>query len=160
MKGKVSDVRSADAAMDHAPETPSAPTLETPANTPAHTGHGIARNPGQPLDIGFVESMRNINRSGLERRAETLTKRRSIKGDNQAAWLLRAVAVMDLTTLNSNDTDERVRRLCAKAVNPFSRDLVEGLKLGATKIRPAAVCVYHPFVATAVDALKGTGHQY
>ncbi len=68
------------------------------------------RNPGMPLDLGFLESMRNVNRSALERRVASLTKRRSIKADNQAAWLLRAVACMDLTTLNSNDTDERVRR--------------------------------------------------
>ncbi|MBL8581378.1 MAG: deoxyribose-phosphate aldolase [Rhizobiaceae bacterium] len=126
-----------------------------PANVQA--SHGIARNPGMKLDLGFLESMRSVNRSALERRAGTLTKRRSIKGDNQAAWLLKAVACMDLTTLNSNDTDERVRRLCAKAINPFRADLVAALGIGGEKIRPAAVCVYHPFVATAVAALKGTG---
>jgi len=127
------------------------------ANAPEISGHGIARNPGMALDLGFLESMRNVNRSALERRVTSMTKRRSIKADNQAAWLLRAVSLMDLTTLNSNDTDERVRRLCAKAANPFRPDLVEGLGIAGAKIRPAAVCVYHPFVATAVDALKGTG---
>ena len=127
------------------------------ANTPAPAEHGIARNPGMALDLGFMESMRNVNRSALERRVATLTKRRSVKGEAQAAWLLRAISVMDLTTLNSNDTDERVRRLCAKAINPLRHDIVEGLGIAGTKIRPAAVCVYHPFVATAVDALKGTG---
>ena len=127
------------------------------ANAPLPSGHGIARNPGMKLDLGFLESMRNVNRSALERRIATLTKRRSIKGDAQAAWLLRAVACMDLTTLNSNDTEERVRRLCAKAVNPFRRDIVEALGVAEANIRPAAVCVYHPFVATAVDAVKGTG---
>jgi deoxyribose-phosphate aldolase len=125
------------------------------ANTAAV--HGIARNPGMALDLGFLESMRNVNRSALERRVASLTKRRSIKADNQAAWLLRSIACMDLTTLNSNDTDERVRRLCAKAINPLRRDIAEGLGLGDTVIRPAAVCVYHPFVATAVEAVKGTG---
>lgn len=109
------------------------------------------------LDLGWLEEMRHVNRSALERRATTLTKRRSIKADNQAAWLLRAISLMDLTTLNSNDTDERVRRLCAKARNPLRADLVAGLGLGDTVIRPAAVCVYHPFVATAVNALEGTG---
>ncbi len=128
------------------------------ANAPAPaTGHAIARNTGMPLDLGFLESMRNVNRSALERRVATLTKRRSIKADNQAAWLLRAVACMDLTTLNSNDTDERVRRLCAKAINPFRRDIEEGLGIVGAGIRPAAVCVYHPFVATAAEALAGTG---
>jgi deoxyribose-phosphate aldolase len=128
-----------------------------PANAPVPSGHGIARNPGMALDLGFLESMRNVNRSALERRVASLTKRRSIKGDNQAAWLLRAVSLMDLTTLNSNDTEERVRRLCAKAVNPIRRDLVEALGVAGEAIRPAAVCVYHPFVATAVAAVQGTG---
>jgi deoxyribose-phosphate aldolase len=127
------------------------------ANEPAHAGHAIARNPGMPLDLGFLESMRSVNRSALERRTGTLTKRRSIKGDNQAAWLLRAVSCMDLTTLNSNDTDERVKRLCAKAIRPFSREIEEGLGIVGAGIRPAAVCVYHPFVATASAALRGTG---
>lgn len=127
----------------------------TPANLPEP--HGIVRNPGMKLDLGFLESMRSVNRSALERRVATLTKRRSIKGDNQAAWLLRAIALMDLTTLNSNDTDERVRRLCAKAINPLRPDLAAALGLGDTVIRPAAVCVYHPFVATAVEALRGSG---
>jgi deoxyribose-phosphate aldolase len=128
-----------------------------PANAQVPSGHGIARNPGMALDLGFLESMRNVNRSALERRIATLTKRRSIKGDTQAAWLLRAVSLMDLTTLNSNDTEERVRRLCAKAVNPFRRDLAEALGISGQPIRPAAVCVYHPFVATAVEAVKGSG---
>jgi len=117
----------------------------------------LPRNPGMPLDFGWLEEMRHVNRSALERRVGTLTRRRSIKADNQAAWLLRAISLMDLTTLSSDDTPERVRRLCAKAKNPLRRDLVEGLGLGDTKIRPAAICVYHPFVATAVAALEGTG---
>jgi deoxyribose-phosphate aldolase len=120
-------------------------------------GHNATRNPGMPLDLGWLEEMRAVNRSGLERRVQTLTKRRSIKGEAQAAWLLRAVACMDLTTLNSSDTDERVRRLCAKARNPLSPDIIHGLGIESAAIRPAAVCVYHPFVATAVEALKGTG---
>lgn len=137
----------------------SATVMPLPSRLAANAaeGHGIVRNPGMALDLGFLESMRSVNRSALERRVGTLTKRRSIKADNQAAWLLRSISLMDLTTLNSNDTDERVRRLCAKAVYPLRRDLVEALGLGDTVIRPAAVCVYHPFVATAVDAVKGTG---
>ena len=139
------------------PETGSVMSLPTRASASAASDHAIARNPGMPLDLGWLEAMRHVNRSALERRVASLTKRRSIKADNQAAWLLRAVSVMDLTTLSSNDTDERVRRLCAKAINPFRVDIVEGLGLGATKVRPAAVCVYHPFVRTAVNALMGSG---
>jgi deoxyribose-phosphate aldolase len=119
--------------------------------------HGPERNPGMPLDTGWLEAMRQVNRSALERRIATLTKRRSIKQENQAAWLLRALACMDLTTLSSNDTPERVRRLCAKARNPLRRDIRDALKLGDTAIRPAAVCIYHPFVKAAVEKLEGTG---
>ena len=68
----------------------------------------LVRNPGMPLDLGVLEAMRAVNRSALERRVATLSKRRSIKGDNQAAWLLRSISVMDLTTLNSDDTPERM----------------------------------------------------
>jgi deoxyribose-phosphate aldolase len=121
-------------------------------------GHGeLKRNPGMPLDRGWLEAMRHVNRSALERRVGSLTKRRSIKGENQAAWLLRSIALMDLTTLNSNDTHERVRRLCAKARQPLSGEMVEKLGIAGAGIRPAAVCVYHPFVATCAKELKGTG---
>jgi deoxyribose-phosphate aldolase len=131
------------------------PTAAPPKNEIAAAA--IARNPGMPLDLGWLEEMRHVNRSALERRAATLTKRRSIKADNQAAWLLRSISLMDLTTLNSNDTNERVRRLCAKARNPIRPDLVEALGIDGLDIHPAAVCVYHPFVATAVAALEGSG---
>ena len=133
----------------------SVPSANPTDADPAPEGK-LVRNPGMALDLGWMEAMRAVNRSALERRVATLAKRRSIKGDNQAAWLLRAIAVMDLTTLNSNDTHERVRRLCAKARNPLRPDIVDGLGIAGHLIRPAAVCVYHPFVATAVDALKGT----
>ncbi|MDN2568183.1 deoxyribose-phosphate aldolase [Aquibium sp. A9E412] len=116
-----------------------------------------ARNPGLPFDAGWLEAARHVNRSALERRVDTLGKRRSVKNEHQAAWLLRALAVMDLTTLSSDDTPGRVRRLCAKARNPLRADIVEGLGLGDAVIRPAAVCVYHPFVATAAAELAGTG---
>lgn len=118
---------------------------------------GLARNPGMPLDLGWLEAMRHVNRSALERRVATLTRRRSIKADNQASWLLRAISLMDLTTLSSNDTPDRVRRLCAKARHPLREDIVAGLGITGLAVRPAAVCVYHPFVATAVEALAGTG---
>ncbi len=121
---------------------------------PADAGH--RRNPGFPLDLDRVERIR-MNRSALERRASTIGARRTVKKDFQLAWLLKAITLMDLTTLNSDDTPGRVERLCAKARHPLRPDLVERLDLGALKIQPAAVCVYHSFVATAVKALKGSG---
>ena len=98
-----------------------------------------------------------MNRSALERRAATIPARRSVKKDWQSAWLLRAITLMDLTTLNSDDTPGRVERLCAKARHPVRSDILAGLGVGDLNVQPAAVCVYHAFVKTAVDALEGTG---
>jgi deoxyribose-phosphate aldolase len=114
------------------------------------------RNPGFPLDLDWVGRVR-MNRSALERRAGSIGARRSVKKEWQAAWLLKAITLMDLTTLNSDDTAGRVERLCAKARHPLRSDIVAGLGVEDLNIRPAAVCVYHSFVATAVKALEGTG---
>ncbi|RYE75345.1 MAG: deoxyribose-phosphate aldolase, partial [Hyphomicrobiales bacterium] len=114
------------------------------------------RNPGYPLDLDWVGRVR-MNRSALERRAATIGTRRTVKKDWQAAWLLKAITLMDLTTLNSDDTPGRVERLCAKARHPVRDDILAGLGAQELHIRPAAVCVYHTFVKTAVKALEGTG---
>ena len=114
------------------------------------------RNPGFPIDLEWVGRVR-MNRSALERRAASIGARRTVKKDWQAAWLLRAITLMDLTTLNSDDTPGRVERLCAKARHPVRSDILEGLGVGDLKVQPAAVCVYHAFVATAVKALEGSG---
>lgn len=114
------------------------------------------RNPGLPLEPDWVEEVR-VNRSAVERRTATLRGRRTVKKEWQAAWLLRAVTLMDLTTLSGDDTEGRVRRLCAKARHPMRLDLLEALDAGRLPIRAAAVCVYHRFVATAVSALEGSG---
>lgn len=114
------------------------------------------RNPGFPLDLDWVGRVR-MNRSALERRAGSIGARRSVKKEWQAAWLLKAITLMDLTTLNSDDTAGRVERLCAKARHPLRSDIVAGLGVEGLNIRPAAVCVYHSFVGTAVKALEGTG---
>jgi deoxyribose-phosphate aldolase len=114
------------------------------------------RNAGMSLDLGWVRAAR-ANRSALERRATTLGRRRTVKKEWQAAWLLRAVTLMDLTTLQGDDTPGRVRRLCAKARQPVRPDLLEALGVEHLGIRVAAVCVYHALVPTAVEALQGTG---
>ncbi len=114
------------------------------------------RNPGIPLDLGWVREIR-INRSAVERRAATIGTRRSVKTAWQAGWLLRAVTLMDLTTLQGDDTAGRVRRLCAKARQPVRGDLLDALGMAGERITVAAVCVYHAFVATAVEALAGSG---
>ncbi|MGQ0539886.1 MAG: deoxyribose-phosphate aldolase [Gemmatimonadaceae bacterium] len=129
---------------------------------PATEGQGrdtspfSGRNPGTALDLDVVRAIR-VNRSAVERRAATLVTRRTVKKEWQAAWLLRAVTCMDLTTLSGDDTSGNVRRLCAKARHPLRNDLESALGVGQLGITVAAVCVYHALVETAVAALDGSG---
>lgn len=113
----------------------------------------IERNPGMPFDLAWVESLR-VNKSAIERRTATLPARRTVKKDWQAAWLMRAIRCMDLTTLSGDDTKTNVLRLCAKARQPVRADLLDALGLPGLTV--GAVCVYHQFVATAVEALQGS----
>jgi deoxyribose-phosphate aldolase len=120
-------------------------------------GHeDTARNPGMPLDLSWVRRIR-INRSAVERRASTLTARRTVKKEWQAAWLLRAITCLDLTTLQGDDTPGNVTRLCAKGLHPLRDDMEEALDLRRLNLRVAAICVYHNMVPVAVEALRGTG---
>jgi deoxyribose-phosphate aldolase len=119
-------------------------------------GRSLLRNAGMPLDLNWVRDVR-VNTSAVERRAQTQVARRTVKKEWQAAWLLRAVTCMDLTTLSGDDTDERVRRLCAKARFPLQQNLVRQLGIEELDIKVAAVCVYHLFVETAVHALESSG---
>jgi deoxyribose-phosphate aldolase len=112
-------------------------------------------NTGVPLDLDWIEGVR-VNTSAVERRTATLTARRTVKKDWQVAWLLRAITCMDLTTLSGDDTEERVRRLCAKAIQPVSHSVREDLRIQDFPVQVAAVCVYHLFVETARRALEGT----
>jgi deoxyribose-phosphate aldolase len=111
------------------------------------------RNPGMPLDLDWVRQVR-VNRSAVERRAATLSTRRTVKKEWQAAWLLRAITCIDLTTLAGDDTPGNVLRLCAKARQPLRPEVMSAL--GADRLQVGAVCVYHNLVAVAVDALRGT----
>ncbi|MBV1865849.1 MAG: deoxyribose-phosphate aldolase [Rhodobacteraceae bacterium] len=116
---------------------------------------GDARNPGMPLDLEWVASAR-ANRSAIERRAATIGTRRTVKKAHQAAWLIKAISCMDLTTLSGDDTEQRVKRLCMKARNPVRRDLLEAMGLGEQVVTTGAVCVYHEMIQTALRALEGT----
>jgi deoxyribose-phosphate aldolase len=139
------------------PTTETRLPLETSLTALARLGgHELQPNRGVPLNVDWVEQVR-VNTSAVERRAQTLVTRRTVKKDWQIAWLLRAISCMDLTTLSGDDTDERVRRLCAKARQPVQQDLVKLLGIESLGIRVAAVCVYHTFVETALRALEGSG---
>jgi deoxyribose-phosphate aldolase len=137
------------------PETPKhriiSPSSTAPLDVPV-----APRNPGMPLELDWVEDVR-VNRSAVERRTATLRTRRTVKKEWQAAWLLRAVTLMDLTTLSGDDTPGRVRRLCAKGRRPIRLDLLEAMEAEQLPIRVAAVCVYHTFVEIALEALEGSG---
>src|SRR5437899_9329753 len=124
--------------------------------TPPATPSSPQRNAGIPLDLDLVRALR-INRSAVERRAATLPTRRTVKKEWQAAWLLRAITCMDLTTLQGDDTPTNVLRLCAKAQHPLRRDLVAALGVADLGLTVGAVCVYHAFVPIAVQALARSG---
>lgn len=119
-------------------------------------GRDLLSNKGIPLDLNWLHEVR-VNTSAVERRAQSQVARRTVKKDWQAAWLLRAITCMDLTTLSGDDTDERVRRLCAKARQPIQQELVQKLGIEDLGIKVGAVCVYHTFIETALHALEGSG---
>ncbi len=137
--------------------SPNAPVANLPVKLPvaANKAHGHARNPGTELNIDWLEGL-NVNFSAVERRTSTLLGRRTVKKQWQAAWLLKALACMDLTTLSGDDTPGRVKRLCAKARKPLRDDLVSALGIQDLHLTTGAVCVYHEMVETAVKELEGT----
>src|SRR5213079_112194 len=139
------------AAEPRAPSLPASPVERTLRVHPREV-----RNPGTALDLDLVRALR-VNRSAVERRAATIPTRRTVKKEWQAAWLLRAITCMDLTTLQGDDTPTNVLRLCAKAKNPVRRDLLDALGATELGIRVGAVCVYHAFIPLAVEALAGSG---
>ena len=121
-----------------------------------HEAAEHVRNPGTALELGWLKGVQ-VNRSAVERRALSLPGRRSVKKEFQAAWLLKAVTCIDLTTLAGDDTKGRVERLCAKARNPVRRDVLEALGMADAGLTVGAVCVYPTMVAHAVRALSGSG---
>ena len=120
------------------------------------SGRTLIPNRGIPLNRDWLDRVR-VNTSAVERRTESHKARRTVKQEWQAAWLLRAITCMDLTTLSGDDTEERVRRLCAKARQPVQHALVQALAVEELDIKVAAVCVYHRFVEAARRALEGSG---
>src|SRR5438874_7571963 len=123
------------------------------ANLPKLGSKELQPNRGIPLNLDWIENVR-VNTTAVERRAQTLVTRRTVKKDWQIAWLLRAITCMDLTTLSGDDTDERVRRLCAKARQPIQQELAQKLGVEGLGIKVAAVCVDHTSVETARRAVE------
>ncbi|WP_088280653.1 deoxyribose-phosphate aldolase [Ideonella sp. A 288] len=119
---------------------------------------GLRLNPGSGFDLARVQAVR-VNAPAVARRTASLNASRSVKGAHQAAWLVKAIQCIDLTTLSGDDTPGRVQRLCAKARRPLRADLVAALGLADLPggLRVGAVCVYHEMVAPAVQALAVSG---
>lgn len=115
----------------------------------------FTRNEGIPFDASLLENIR-INKSAVDRRVSTLVKRRSIKKEYQAAWLLKAISCIDLTTLAGDDTPGNVVRLCAKAMRPVREDILDALGMADAGLTTGAVCVYHNMIPYAVEALEGS----
>ena len=116
----------------------------------------VTRNPGVPLDEGWFRDAQ-VNLSAAQRRSSTMATRRSVKKAHQAAWLLKAITLIDLTTLAGDDTPGRVRRLAAKARNPVRPDILEALEMPEELITVAALCVYHEMIPPALKGLEGSG---
>ncbi|HZC58402.1 MAG TPA: deoxyribose-phosphate aldolase [Chthoniobacterales bacterium] len=131
-------------------------SVDKPA--PIHPTEAPGRNSGIPLDLGWLKQVA-VNRSAAERRTTTLTARRTVKKQWQAAWLLKAISCLDLTTLAGDDTPGKIHRLCAKARHPVRTDLLESMGVADLGITVGAVCVYPSMVPYAVQALEGSGIQ-
>ena len=106
------------------------------------------------LDINWINNIK-VNLSAVERRTTTLTKRRTVKKNYQVAWLLKAITLLDLTTLEGDDTLGKVEKLCAKGLNPISDEILLRLKIPKDSVRVGAICVYHNLVAHAKKILNG-----
>lgn len=117
--------------------------------------HLVDVNNGIPFDEKYLKHIR-INLSAVERRTSSMGTRRTVKKDWQIAWMLKAITMIDLTTLAGDDTPGRVRRLCSKAKNPVRLDILESFSVTGLGITTGAVCVYHAMISTAVKALEGT----
>ena len=106
------------------------------------------------LDLNWINNI-NVNLSAVERRTLTLVKRRSVKKEYQASWLLKAITLIDLTTLSGDDTFGKVDRLCKKALNPIANNILSKLEINEDAVKVGAVCVYHHLVSQAKNQLKG-----
>ncbi len=116
----------------------------------------IPRNEGCAFDLAYINKIK-INHSAVLRRTDSMVKRRTVKKEYQAAWLLKAISCMDLTTLAGDDTPGNVLRLCDKAKQPVRQDLLDSLGMAKHNLHVGAVCVYHNLVPIAVQTLKGSG---
>jgi deoxyribose-phosphate aldolase len=97
---------------------------------------------------GFLHGLPGVDRVGAEARAAMLSSR-SIKTTAKQWAIDMAISMIDLTTLEGQDTPGKVRALCAKAKHPDPAD--------PSVPQVAAVCVYSDLAQVAAEELKGSG---
>ena len=114
----------------------------------------IINNSFFELDIRWIKDIQ-VNLSAVERRTLSLIKRRTVKKEYQVAWLLKAITLLDLTTLSGDDTLGKVEKLCIKGLNPIADLILKQLSIQNDTIKVGAICVYHDLVAHAKKQLKG-----
>ena len=105
------------------------------------------------LDLDWIDKVQ-VNLSAVQRRTASMVKRRSVKKDFQAAWLLKAITLIDLTTLSGDDTFGKVDRLCQKALSPIAINIIKELDIKPNTLKVGAVCVYHHLVKKAKSQLN------
>ncbi|MGH3422906.1 MAG: deoxyribose-phosphate aldolase, partial [Streptosporangiaceae bacterium] len=96
----------------------------------------------------FLHGLPGVDQVGAEARAAMLASR-SIKTTAKQWALDLAISMIDLTTLEGQDTPGKIRALCAKAKRPDPAD--------PTAPQVAAVCVYPDLAHVAAEEVKGTG---
>ncbi|EEB20061.1 deoxyribose-phosphate aldolase, putative [Pediculus humanus corporis] len=111
-------------------------------------------NLGWDLDLGWINSV-SINAWCLyDSERDAWEECYKLNGIYKAAWLLKAVSCLDLTTLSGDDTWSNVNRLTIKAVNPIPSKILSALEFPQKTFTTAAVCVYPSRVTDAVSTLK------
>ncbi|KAK7898717.1 hypothetical protein WMY93_019570 [Mugilogobius chulae] len=116
------------------------------------------RNPGTRLDLEWVCKAR-VNTQAVLKRAQQIQNTKLPKNQWQAAWLLKALTCIDLTTLSGDDTPSNVQRLCLKALQPLRADLLKELGMEHEGVTTAAVCVYPSRVSDAVKTLRAANSK-
>ncbi len=130
-------------------EHPMTAILATTTARPAEAGSGTGDITASDSSLRrFLHGLSPVDQVGAEARAATLGSR-SVKTSAKAWAIDLAISMIDLTTLEGQDTPGKVRGLCAKALRPDPAD--------ASTPTVAAVCVYPDLVPVAVEALSGSG---
>lgn len=133
------------------PRQPEPPTKRGIRIKPGKTK---ARNPGRSLDLEWIEAADAPTHAA--RRCDRYSNGPRLSSDERTEWQLRAVSLLDLTSLSLDDTSDDIDRLCRRALAPVRPDLLERLGRPDPGLTVAGVCVYPAFVRLAKERLEGS----